>query len=302
MKDLKEQIQELKKERQAVILAHYYVRDEVQEIADYVGDSYYLAKVAASLTNQVIVFCGVAFMGESAKILNPEKTVLMPVAEADCAMAHMVSIEKIQQMRRDDPDICVVTYINSTAETKMYSDVCVTSSNAVKIVKALPNKRIFFVPDENLGRYVSQQVPEKEIILNDGFCPVHHELNAEDVKRVRKAYPGVKILAHPECRQDVLEKADYIGSTSGIINYATECTDQEFIIATEFGVLYELQSKNPDKQFHPLREGMICGDMKLTTLENVCEALKNMSPEVVVEEETSKKAKLALEKMLELAK
>lgn len=302
MQELKQQIEALKKEKDAVILAHYYVNDEVQAIADYVGDSYYLAKVAAELTCKVICFCGVRFMAESAKIMNPDKRVLLPVAEADCEMAHMVKYEKVQEMKKKYPGIAVVTYINSTAETKTYSDVCVTSSNAVKIVKNLDADQIFFIPDQNLGAYVKKQVPEKEIFLNDGFCPVHHEVTLEDVDRAKKAHPGVKILAHPECRPEILEQADYVGSTSGIIEFATSCPDQEFIIATEFGVEYDLHEKNPNKTFYPIKDNMVCKDMKLTTLESVYQALLTMSPEVIVDEDTRIKALIPLQRMLELAK
>ncbi len=301
MQELRERIEKLKQEKDAVILAHYYVNDEVQAIADYVGDSYYLAKVAASLTCKVICFCGVRFMAESAKIMNPDKTVLLPVEEADCEMAHMVQYEKVKEMREKYPDICVVTYINSTAETKTYSDVCVTSANAVKIVSNLEADKIFFIPDQNLGAYVKKQVPSKEIFLNDGYCPVHHEVTLEDVSRAKKAHPNVKLLAHPECKPEILQEADYVGSTSGIIDYATNNKDEEFIIATEFGVAYELMQKNPEKKFYPVKDEMVCKDMKLTTLESVYHALETMSPEVTIDDETRKKALIPLQRMLELA-
>ena len=204
MNELVKEIEQLKKEKNAVILAHYYVNDEVQEIADYIGDSYYLAKVAREVDAKTIVFCGVSFMGESAKILNPNKTVLMPDMSADCPMAHMAQVEKIEEMRGKYDDLAVVCYINSTAELKCHSDVCVTSSNAVKIVKSLPNKNIFFIPDENLGRHVAKQIPEKNIILNKGFCHVHVSMTADNLKAIKEKYPKALVLAHPECKHHKL--------------------------------------------------------------------------------------------------
>ncbi len=215
-----EEIKQLKKEKNAVILAHYYVTPEVQDIADYIGDSFYLSKIAVGLEEQTIVYCGVSFMGESAKVLNPEKTVLMPDAEADCPMAHMADRETIERMRETYEDLAVVCYINSTAELKQYSDVCVTSANAVQIVKALPNKNIFFIPDRNLAHFVAEQVPEKHFVYNEGFCPIHEKMQLEELKRAKEAHPNALVLTHPECTKAILELSDYIGSTSGIINYA----------------------------------------------------------------------------------
>lgn len=299
---MKEEILKLKKERDAVILAHFYVPAEIQEIADYVGDSYYLAKVAKELKESVICFCGVRFMAESAKILNPDKTVLIPVDYADCAMAHMIKPEKIMEMRKQYPDLTVVTYINSTAETKKYSDVCVTSANAVKIVEKIQSDHIFFVPDRNLGAFINEQLPGKNMMLNDGYCPVHNVLSAKDVEAAKQVHPQAKVLAHPECRTEVLELADYVGSTSGIIQYATEHEDKEYIIATEYGVEHELKKKNPDKVFYPLTGEMVCADMKLITLETVKNCLENLTNQVEVDEETARLASKPLNKMLELAK
>lgn len=302
MNPLIKEINQLKKEKNAVIMAHYYVPDEVQEVADYIGDSFYLSKVATTVDAQVIVFAGVSFMGESAKILNPAKTVLMPDATADCPMAHMASQEKIQEMRRQYPDLAVVCYINSTAELKTYSDVCVTSANAVKIVKALPNQNIYFIPDQNLGDYVAKQVPEKNVMPNDGYCPVHKEITPKQVLEAKQAHPGVKFLVHPECKKEVLQLADMIGSTSAIIAYATECPDEAFIIGTEKGVLYDLKKKNPNKTFYPVSESMYCMDMKKITLEKVLDSLKYGQYPVEVTEEVRERAKLPLERMLELGK
>ncbi len=295
-----DKIRELKRERNAVILAHYYVNDEVQAIADYVGDSFYLSKIAAKEEAEVILFCGVSFMGESAKILSPQKTVIMPDMQADCPMAHMADIEKIQEMRDKYEDLAVVCYINSTAELKTYSDVCVTSSNALKIVKALPNRHIYFIPDENLGRYVASQVPEKIFIFNDGFCHVHKSIAAENVRAAKEAHPHAPILVHPECTPDVTEMADYIGSTSGIIDFATASEAQEFIICTEMGVLYELKQKNPGKRFYSVGHRQFCPNMKRITLEKVADALEHMANTVEMEEDVRLRANKPLERMLEL--
>lgn len=301
--DIVEKIKKLKEEKDAVILAHYYVNDEVQAIADYVGDSYYLSKIAVDIKQQVIVFCGVSFMGESAKILNPDKIVLMPDASADCPMAHMASLDKIKEVKDRYEDVAVVCYINSTAKLKTYSDVCVTSANAMKIVKALPNKNIFFIPDENLGRYVASKVPEKNFIFNDGYCHVHKDITKELVLKAKEQHPGVKVLVHPECTYDVLEVCDYIGSTSGIIEYATNSDDKEFIIATELGVLYELKQRNPDKVFYGVHTcGQTCLDMKKITLDKVYQSLLNMETQVEMDESQRIEANKPLERMLELAK
>lgn len=297
-----ERINKLKKDRNAVILAHYYVNDEVQAIADFVGDSYYLAKVATSVPEQTIVFCGVSFMGESAKILNPEKTVIMPDNIADCPMAHMVDVDYINEVRNKYEDLAVACYINSTAEIKALSDVCVTSSNAVKIVKSLPNKNIFFIPDNNLGRYVASLLPEKNFIFNDGFCHVHTSITKENVLKAKEVHPDAKILVHPECTMDVVELADYIGSTSGIIGYATDSDADTFIICTEMGILYELTQKNPTKKFYSVGHRQFCPNMKRITLDKVENALKTMSNQVEVDETLRLKALKSLARMLELAK
>lgn len=297
-----QRIKELKKEKDVVILAHYYVDGQVQALADYVGDSFALSKLATTVTNQNILFCGVKFMGESAKILNPTKTVLMPDITADCPMAHMVEVEKIKQVREMFPDVAVVCYVNSTAEIKSYSDVCVTSSNAIKVVKALPNKDIFFIPDNNLAQYVAKQVPEKHFIFNDGFCPIHKEITKQNILDAKKKHPGAPVLTHPECIEEVLEASDFIGSTSEIIEYATKSDYKEFLIATETGVFYELQQKNPEKVFYSVKGDQICPDMKKVTLDNVLTALENFEPEVLMDDETIKKANAPLVQMLELAK
>lgn len=299
---LKEEILRLKKEKNAVILAHYYTTDEVQEIADYVGDSFFLSKKAKELDENIIVYCGVSFMGESAKILNSDKLVLMPDMSADCAMAHMVDLENIKKVRAEYEDVAVVCYINSTAEIKCYADVCVTSSNAVKIVKNLPNKNIFFIPDGNLGRYVAEQVPEKNVILNQGYCPVHHAMTVEELHKVKTEHPEAKFVVHPECIKALLDEADYIGSTSGIINYVAKDSSKEYIIGTEIGVLYELKKQNPDKKFYLLNQNQICHDMKFITLEKIYDVLANETNRVEISEARRDGALKPLERMLELGK
>lgn len=297
--ELKDKILNLKKEKNAVILAHYYAPDGAQEVADYVGDSFYLAKVAKNTDADVLVFCGVSFMGESAKILNPEKTVLMPDITSDCPMAHMVKEGKIEEMREKFPDLAVVCYINSTAELKCKSDVCVTSSNALNIVRALKNKNIFFIPDENLGRFVKEQVPEKNIILNDGYCHIHAAIDPESIKEEKNAHPDAEILAHPECKKELLSLADFVGSTAEIIAYVAKSESQEFIICTEHGVEYNLKTAHPEKRFYFGKHLPCCADMKLNTPENILHVLETGENEVTVDEDVSKKALLPLERMLE---
>ena len=299
---MRERIEQLKKEKDIVILAHYYVDGEVQEIADLVGDSYFLAKKATEVSQQNILFCGVSFMGESAKILNPGMRVIMADEFADCPMAHMVDIAKIQQVREQYPDVAVVCYVNSTAEIKAYSDVCVTSSNALRVVQSLPNKHIFFIPDNNLGRYISTLVPEKEFIFNDGFCHVHTSIHRENVEEAKKLHPNAPVLTHPECTADVLEISDFIGSTSEILDYATKSDAKEFIICTEMGIFFELEQKNPDKRFYSVGHRQFCPNMKKITLEKVVRAMEEMEPEVTMDEELRVKANAPLVKMLELAK
>ncbi len=301
MNDLQNRIQQLKKEKNAVILAHYYVHDEVQQAADYIGDSFYLSRLAATTEADTIVFCGVSFMGESAKILSPEKTVLMPDETADCPMAHMADIDRIRRLREEYQDLAVVCYINSTAELKCCSDVCVTSSNALKIVKNLPNHNIFFIPDENLGRYVAEQVPEKNFIFNDGCCHVHAAVSPEQVRAAKAAHPAAEFLVHPECRPEVLELADYIGSTSEIIDHASASGSSEFIIGTEMGVLYELKEKNPHKTFFAPGSALCCPNMKKITLEKIIHVLETGEGAVEVPEETIDRANAPLNRMLELA-
>ena len=297
-----EEIARLKKEKNAVILAHYYVDEDVQEIADYIGDSFYLAKVAKQVSEDMIIFAGVEFMGESAKILNPEKRVFMPDANADCPMAHMATEEEILKMKAEHEDLAVVCYINSTANLKTLSDVCVTSSNAVKIVKNLPNKNIFFIPDRNLGRFVAAQVPEKNVYLNSGCCPRHVAITEEKVLEAKKKHPLAKLAAHPECTEEVLKYADYIGSTSGIIDYVVDTDSEEFLIATVDGVFNEIRKKAAGKKLYTIMDEQICVNMKKVTLEKILDCLENEVNEVFVDETVAAKSMIPLNRMLELAK
>lgn len=299
-------IKELKAERDAVILAHYYVAPEVQAVADYVGDSFYLAKLAKSLPQQTIVLCGVEFMGESAKLLNPEKTVLLPEPCADCPMAHMVKRETVDAARAEyGDDLAVVCYVNSTVEIKSWSDVCVTSSNAVKIVSELSQHNILFIPDQNLGRYVAEQVPDKNVLLNKGYCPRHHIITPEQIIDSEEAHPDALVLAHPECKADVLAEADYIGSTAGIIKYAEESDANEFIIVTVAGVLYELERrcKGTGKKFFFPATRPTCINMDMITLEKLVRCLETGEGEVEINvtPEAADQAKLTLDRMLEYA-
>ena len=297
-----EEINVLKEEKNAVILAHYYVNPEIQDIADYIGDSFYLSKVAVGLKEQTIVFCGVSFMGESAKVLNPEKTVLMPDSSADCAMAHMVDEEMLKKVRDEYEDLAVVCYINSTAAMKSLSDVCVTSANAVNIVKTLPQKNIFFIPDRNLAHFVAEQVPEKHFVYNEGYCPVHEKISVGEIKKAKEEYPSALVLSHPECPKEILEISDYIGSTTGIIKYAGKSENKVFIICTENGVRYKLEQDYPEKKFYFTETEPVCKDMKTITLEKVLHVLKTGENEVHVTDTLIEDSRKPLERMLELAK
>lgn len=300
--DKRREIEVLKKEKDFVILAHYYVNGDVQEIADYVGDSFYLAKVAKGIENSNILFAGVRFMGESAKLLNPEKHVYMAEPEADCPMAHMVKKEDILRIRSEKKDLAVVCYVNSTAEIKALSDVCVTSSNALKVVRNLKEKYIYFIPDNNLAHFIAKQCPEKEFIFNEGYCPIHKSLTANLIRKAKEKYPEALVLTHPECTEDVLDLSDFIGSTAQIIDFATDSSRKEFIIVTENGILYELGQKNPDKKFYMVSENQECLDMKRITLEKVLDVMRMPKGEVILSEEIMERAAMPLSRMLELAR
>jgi quinolinate synthase len=298
--DLNQKIAQLKKEKNAVILAHNYQRDEIQDIADIVGDSLQLARAAAKVDADIIEFCGVRFMAESASILNPGKRVLLPVKEAGCPLADMITPEKLKALRAKHPDAACVCYVNSSAEVKAESDIACTSSNAIEVVKSLPNKKIIFVPDENLGKYVQSQVPEKEIIPWKGFCSTHIRLSEEEVISAKKEHPQAEFLAHPECKPEVLKLADQVCSTGGMFKYAKASKGKQFIIGTESGMLYRLKKENPDKEFYLPSEHLICANMKLTTLGWVAHSLEAEVFEVKVPEEIRLKAKKSLDRMLEI--
>lgn len=301
MESLMERIDRLQKEKDVIILAHYYVEAEVQAVANEVGDSYYLSKIAVDAAQKNILFCGVSFMGESAKILSPNKRVFMADAEADCPMAHMADPKQVQKIKEETEDVCVVCYINSTAELKAVSDVCVTSSNALKIVKELPQKNIYFIPDNNLGRYIASQVQDKNFIFNDGYCHVHQNITKEDVLRAKKEHKNALVLVHPECTEEVTALGDYIGSTLGIIDFATKSDAMEFIICTELGILYELEQKNPGKRFYAAGKNQICPDMKRITLSKIAQVLETFENEVLISDERREKALGALSQMHMLA-
>lgn len=294
------ELQELKERADAVVLAHYYVDGTVQAMADCVGDSYYLAKVAAQSEKSTIVFCGVRFMGESAKILNPSRRVLLPDGRADCPMAHMAKTEDVRRLRAEIPGLAVVCYINSTAALKAESDVCVTSSNALKIVSALPNKDILFIPDDNLGHYIAARLPEKHFHYLGGHCPVHAVVLAQDVESEKLAHPAAKVLTHPECRGEVRALSDFVGSTAEIISFAEKSDSKEFILCTEPGVLYELSRRCTGKVFYPVTP--VCADMKFITPEEVLACLRGEGFEVTMSAEEMDAARRPLERMLEFAK
>ncbi|MBY4797629.1 quinolinate synthase NadA [Collinsella sp. AGMB00827] len=296
----------LKEDRDAVVLAHYYVPPAVQDLADYVGDSFYLAKLAKTLPQSTIVLAGVEFMGESAKLLNPQKTVLLPEPAADCPMAHMVSRRTIDAAReRFGDDLAIACYVNSTVEVKSWCDVCVTSSNAVKICSELPQSNILFIPDRNLGRYVASQVPEKNIILNPGFCPRHEVIALDELIDIKEAHPDALVLAHPECTAEVLAEADYIGSTSGIIEYAATSSASKFIIVTVRGVLHELKRRTAgqNKEFFFTKTPPTCINMDMVTVDKLVSCLITGSGEVEIQldDEARTRAALTLDRMLEYA-
>ena len=295
--ELSKKIRALLKEKNGILLAHYYQRDEVQEIADLTGDSLALSFEAARTKADVIVFAGVHFMAESASILSPEKTVLLPRYEAGCALADTVTVEALGKEKAKYPGAAVMTYINSSAAIKAASDICCTSANAVRVVNSLAEKKVIMIPDGNLARYTAK-FTDKEIIPWGGACPVHDELTPQEVLAAKARHPNAKFAAHPECREEVLRLADFVGSTSGIIEYAGKMEGSELIVGTEIGILYPLRTRYPGKTFIPASEKMICETMKLTTLEDILKALTNMAPVVKVPEAVRVPAKRCLDRML----
>ncbi len=295
-------INRMKKEQNAVIVAHSYQVDEVQEIADVVGDSFALSQFCASNNADTIVFCGVHFMAESAKILSPEKTVLLPEINAGCPMADMVTAETLKEAKKKYPDAAVVCYINSSAEVKAECDICCTSSNALKIIKSVEKKDIIFVPDQNLGSYVAKMVPEKNIILWEGYCITHHKIKVNEVLEAKRLHPDALLLVHPECQPEIAKLADFIGSTKQIIDYAKNADNDKFIIGTEMGVLYQLKKDNPHKTFYLMSNGLICPNMKKTSLQSVHDALAYRRYEINLNDDIIKRASLCLDRMLEVCK
>lgn len=294
---LAEEIEVLKKERKAVILAHYYQRPEIQDIADFVGDSLQLSQQAAKTDAEVIVFCGVHFMAESAAILSPDKVVILPEAKAGCPMADMVDAEGLRAYKKRVPGVQVISYVNTSAEVKAESDICCTSANAVNVLQSLKGENILFIPDENLGRYAAN-ILERSIKFWPGYCKTHDRLTKEDILKARSEHPLAKVIVHPECRQEVCREADYIGSTAGLIRYAQNSEKQEFIVGTESGILHRLHQVCPDKKFYLASERLDCPNMKMTTLAKVRDALIVLSPRITVKEEIRVKAKEALDRML----
>jgi quinolinate synthase len=297
--ELIEKILDLKKKRNAVILAHNYQLGEVQDIADFVGDSLELSQNAAKTNVDAIVFCGVHFMAETASILCPDKVVLLPDINAGCPMANMITAEHLRGKKKEHPRAVVVCYINSTAEVKAESDICCTSANAVKVVESLGAREILFIPDQYLGHYISTRTGRK-MILWPGFCPTHVRIKPERIKELKKEYPQAKVVVHPECRPEVIALADEVASTSGICRYARRDDVKEMVVGTEIGIIHRLRKENPGKRFIPVSEQAICPNMKLITLEKILWSLEEMSPEVKVPEGIRRKAIAAVDKMLKM--
>ncbi len=297
---LVEKIVELRKKHNAVILAHNYQLGEVQDIADFTGDSLGLSQKAAKTDAEIIVFCGVHFMAETAFILSPHKIVLLPDSNAGCPMADMITIEQLREEKRKHPGAAVVCYVNSTAEIKAESDICCTSSNAIKVIESInPSRDILFVPDQYLGHYAAGKTG-RNIVLYPGFCPTHGRILSEDIRRLRGYYPNAIVMVHPECRPEVIETADQVLSTGGMLKYCRESENEDIIVGTEIGIIYRLKKENPSKRFIPVSEQAVCPDMKLITLEKILWSLEDLSPQIKVPEKICVKAKAAVDKMLEI--
>lgn len=291
-------ITQLKQERNAIILAHNYQPPEIQDIADMTGDSLELSRRAASTSAEVILFCGVSFMAETAAILNPDKTVLLPRLDAGCPMADMITAEDIRKIKASHPDVPIVTYVNSTAAVKAESTVCCTSANSIRVVGSFKEaSRVYMAPDQNLAQYTARHV-DKEILYWNGYCPYHHNLSVTEVMAQKQAHPEALFLAHPECRPEVLDLADKVQSTSGMLRFVEESPHRAFIVGTELGILHPMRRACPDKLFYPASERMFCTSMKLITLEDVRRSLETLAPRVTVDEETRLKALIAVERML----
>ncbi len=302
MNELVEKIKKLKKEKNAVILAHCYQNVEIDEVADYVGDSLYLSQRANETNADIIVFAGVYFMAQTAKLLSPDKKVLLPRMESGCRMADMIDLEQVKEFKSLHPNIPVVCYINSTAEVKSECDMCCTSSNAVKVVESMGAKEILFLPDTYLGKWVEAKLGNIKITTYPGFCPTHLQIKPKDILEAREKYPNAKVLAHPECHQEVVKLADYVGSTTGIMKYAIESDNKQFIIATEKGVVDRLKRDYPDKEFILIKDNIICPNMKWHTLQDIYDALEKEQHEITVDADVAKKAVNCINRMLEVSK
>ena len=301
IRDIQDEIIRLKQERDICILAHCYQSREIIEVADFMGDSFQLSAAASRVSQKTVIMCGVKFMAETVKILSPEKTVLLANPDAGCPMAERVDKNLVEAIKKDHPDYALVAYINTTAELKTICDVCVTSSSAVKIVNRLDCKDILFVPDHNLGAYIAKQVSNKNIKLLQGGCPIHMAVNAKDVEKVRASYPNALLLIHPECIPEVVELADFVGSTSAIMEYAEKSDHKDFIIGTDISIVSNLQYMCPSKRFYPLSKEMLCPNMKLTTLVDVLHCVKGEGGwEVSLDEETISAARVCIDRMIEL--
>lgn len=299
--ELQQRILQLKKEKDICILAHSYQTQEILEVADFTGDSYQLSVRAKNAPQSTVIMCGVRFMAETVKILSPQKKVLLASPSAGCPMAEQMGKAYIESIKKECPDHAVVAYINTTAELKTICDVCVTSSSAVEIVRKLPEKNVLFIPDCNLGGYVAEQVPEKNLKLLQGGCPVHAKVCAADVEQAKRLHPDAEVLVHPECRQEVLAQADFVGSTAAIMNYAEKSANREFIIGTEISIAQHLSYQYPEKRFYALSKGLICSDMKETSLMDVYRAAEGIGgEEILLDEETMEKAGKCIERMIEL--
>lgn len=301
LKDIQEEILKLKKEKDVCILAHCYQSPDILEVADFVGDSFALSVSASKVTNKTVIMCGVRFMAETVKILSPDKKVILANGDAGCPMAEMMDKELIEQVKEQYPDYTVVAYINTTSELKTVCDVCVTSSSALKICRSLDTDKILFIPDKNLGSYIAKQLPEKEFKLLSGGCPTHARMGISEVKKAKAAHPNALFLVHPECVPEVVAEADYVGSTTGIMNYAKKSDAKEFIIGTESSIVSHLQIACPDKMFYPLSKDLVCHNMKLTTIVDVLNSVKGLGgDEIELDENVRLGAKRCIDKMIEL--
>lgn len=302
MKKIIDKINNLKKKKNAIILAHSYQNIEIDHVADFVGDSLYLSQQAQKTNADIIIFAGVYFMAQTAKIISPEKKVILPNINAGCLMADMIDHKQMISFKKTHPNIPIVCYINSTAEVKAECDICCTSSNALEIVKSLNSGKVLFLPDANLGKWVESKLNNVEVITYNGNCPVHNNINTEDIQNARKQHPNAQILIHPECKPEVSSLGDYVGSTSGIINYVKNSQDTQFVIVTEKGVYDRLKRDYPDKEFFLIRNNMICDSMKLTSLEEILNALENETNEIHLDEKIRKASFNCIERMLKVSK